>query len=207
MTGGSKTAIDLETQPGWVFWITGLSGSGKSTIGWLLFQKLRSHCRNAVFLDGDELRRVFGSESGYSLEERRTCARRYSHLGRMLSEQGLHVVLATISMFHETRKWNRANLPKYFEIYLRAPMNVLIARDSRGLYEQARSGEAAQVVGADLPFEEPVNPDLVIDNDGSEAPEDIAAQIWILVRPNLDCVQIEKPPADCAGRTGKHLVD
>ena len=157
---------------GRVFWITGLPGSGKTTVGRLLATSLRAARASTVLLDGDVLRDAFEHDLGYSVEDRRRWARRYARLSRMLAEQGLEVVVATVSMFEEVRRWNREHLPRYIEVYLRAPLEVRVGRDRRALYG------ASEVVGVDVPWEEPVTPDLVIDNDGSLPPEEIVARIW-----------------------------
>ncbi len=176
MTGGPDFRESAAPAGGWVFWFTGLSGSGKTTVGGLFFEKLRSHRANSVFLDGNVLREVFGNDLGYSVEDRRKCAWRYCRLTSMLAAQGLHVVIATISMFHECRSWNRTNIQRYFEVYLRVSAAELAARDTRGLYRDG-AGQGP-VVGLDLPFEEPDSADLVIDNNGDRPAQNIAAEIW-----------------------------
>ncbi|HEV8130453.1 MAG TPA: adenylyl-sulfate kinase [Acidobacteriota bacterium] len=171
-----------DAPPGWVFWITGLSGSGKTTIGHLVFQQLRSRCAPSVFLDGNLLRDVFENDLGYSLEERKQCARRYCRLSRMLAHQGLHVVVATISMFHQCRRWNRKHIPNYYEIYLRAPLDSLTKRERGEFYRKAFAGELRQVVGVDLPFEEPLSADLIIDTGGSMTVQCAADYVWERIR-------------------------
>ena len=174
--------IKREGKAGWVFWVTGLSGSGKTTIGELFFQHLRRRAVNSVFLDGDVLRQVFGGDLGYTLEDRRKCAERYSRISAMLAGQGVNVVIATISMFHECRRWNRNNLPHYFEIYLRVPRDILsLRRRPANAGADPEWSRMESVVGWDLPFEEPLNPDQIIDNDGAMAPQDVADSIWCKV--------------------------
>ena len=102
---------------------------------------------------------------------------RNARLCRMLSEQGIDVVCATISLFRECQEWNRAHVARYCEIYLRVPMEVLVQRDQKQLYSRALRGEITDVMGVDLPIEEPSRPDIVIDNDGRQAPSDIAGDI------------------------------
>jgi adenylylsulfate kinase len=164
-------------QQGTVYWFTGLSGAGKTTLGKLFFAQLQAQKPNVVYCDGDTLREVFGQDLGHGLDDRLKLALRYSRLCKMLADQGLDVVCATISMFHEVREWNRANLPRYKEIYVRVPIEVLIQRDQKGLYSRAQRGEVTDVMGIDLPVEAPANPDMVVDNDGAEPPETIVARI------------------------------
>lgn len=160
-----------------VYWITGLSGAGKTTIGRILFDKLRASRPNTVFLDGDELREVFGGAFGYTEAERRRCAMSYSKLCSMLSRQGVNVVICTISMFDEVRAWNRDNIPGYIEVYVRVSMDVLRERDSKNIYSAASSGALDDVYGVSLRYEEPKSPDIIIENDGSTAPEILAQRI------------------------------
>lgn len=156
---------------GTVYWFTGLAGAGKTTLGRLFYARLRQNRPNVLFLDGDVLREVFGHPAAHTLEERRALAMQYARLCRMLSDQGLDVVIATISLFHEVQEWNRKHLGAYREIFVRAPLEVLLERDQKQLYSRAQRGEISQVMGVDLPVEEPRNPDLILDNDGRRPPE------------------------------------
>ena len=159
---------------GIVFWLTGLSGAGKTTIGKLLYEKLKKKKPNVVFLDGDILREVFGNDLGYNLEDRRKSAMRNAKLCKMLSDQDQIVICCTISMFDEVRKWNRNNIEHYKEIYLQVPESVLIARNQKGLY----SGDSlADIVGFGINMEEPKNPDMRIVNDGNFSVDTIVEKI------------------------------
>lgn len=156
---------------GTVYWITGLSGAGKTTIGSLFFEKMKAEYPNTVFFDGDMLRNAFGNDLGYSEEERRKCAMRYSRLCKLLQEQDINVICCTISMFDEIRDWNRHNINNYMEIYVKVPMKILHERNQKGLYSAAKNGIDNDVAGIQVEAELPKNPDLVLENDGSITPE------------------------------------
>lgn len=149
---------------GSVYWITGLSGAGKTTIGKLLYRKLKSIKPNLVFLDGDIMREVFGNTAGYTLPERKQLAMKYSRLCKILSEQGIDVICATISLFKDVHDFNRRHLKKYFEIYIECHIEELIKRDQKGIYSHALAGKGGPVMGLNLAYDMPVKSDLVIEN-------------------------------------------
>ena len=150
-----------------VIWITGLSGSGKSTLALYAVRRLRAEGRPVVMLDGDEMREVFCAVSpnieNFGREARLAMAMRYAQLCKLISEQGLIVVIATISLFRELHAWNRTHLPGYFEVYLKVPFDELRRRDSKGIYSRFDSGKLANVAGLDLAIDEPEAADWVVD--------------------------------------------
>lgn len=157
----------LTTEPGRVIWITGLSGAGKSTLASEVVKRLRARGDAVVMLDGDELREVFGAASinvqNHGREGRLSLAHQYAYLCRVIADQGLTVVIATISLFKEIHAWNRLNLPGYFEVYLKVPMDELRRRDSKDIYRRFDAGEVADVAGLDLPIDEPETADWVVE--------------------------------------------
>lgn len=153
---------------GCVYWITGLSGAGKTSIGSAFYKKLKMKLPNTVFLDGDVLREVFGNDLGYTREERIKCARRYSKLCKMLQEQDLNVICCTISMFDCIREWNREHIESYYEIYIKVSMEELTRRNQKGLYTADTQNVRDDVAGLRVKVEEPKNPDLVIENEGKD---------------------------------------
>lgn len=163
---------------GRLFWITGLSGAGKTTIGTGVYEKLKAQYSGTVIFDGDALREAFGNDLGYSKEERLACAMRYARLSRLLVEQGIFVVCCTISMFESVRRWSRENIRNYTEIYIEVPMEVLQLRNQKNLYSDNKDGSLQNVVGLDLQLELPGNPDICVMNDGERSTGELVEEIW-----------------------------
>ena len=152
---------------GSVIWITGLSGAGKSTLAHETVARLRANGEAVVLLDGDELREVFDAtvenKENHGREGRLALAMQYAHLCRVIATQGLTVVIATISLFREVHAWNRSNLPGYFELYLKVPVEELRRRDPKGIYRRFDTGELTNVAGLDLPIDEPKTADWMVE--------------------------------------------
>lgn len=178
---GRNHAVTEIEQPPTVIWITGLSASGKSTLAGEVVRRLRSRGRAAVMLDGDELREVFGvataNEINHGREARLVLAMQYSHLCRVIANQGLMVVIATISLFNEVHAWNRNNLPGYFEVYLRVPVDELRRRDPKGIYRRFDAGELTDVAGLDLAVDEPEAADWIVEFAPEQTVEMLADQL------------------------------
>lgn len=150
-----------------VVWLIGLSGSGKSTLANEITLGANKLGSKTVLLDGDVVRDIFGNDLGYSKEERLINAQRICQLSKFLDEQGINVVTAILSLFPETRDWNRNNIKNYYEIFIDSPLEDLISRDSKGIYAKFNKGEISEVVGMDIDFIRPKKSDLIIDNTGS----------------------------------------
>ena len=152
---------------GQVIWITGLSGAGKSTLAYEVVDRLRLAGNSVVVLDGDELRHVFGATApnaqNHDRDSRMSLAMQYAQLCKLIADQGLTVVIATISLFREVHSWNRANLPCYFEVYLKVPFEELRRRDPKGIYRRFDTGELTNVAGLDLSIDEPVAADWLVE--------------------------------------------
>ncbi len=160
------------SQKGTVYFFTGLSGAGKTTLGKLFYEHLKEKKPNVVRLDGDIIRPVYCEDIGYSDADRRKGAARSFRVCKMLADQGIDVVCCSISMYNEIRQWNRENIENYKEIYIRVQKETLLKRNQKGLYTSGKN-----VVGVDLPFDEPKTPDVIVQNDGQETPEEIVARL------------------------------
>lgn len=161
------------SEKGTVYFFTGLSGAGKSTIGGLFYQKLKAIKPNVFLYDGDQMRPILFENVGYTMEERLKACWRGFGLCKALADQGIDVVCCAVAMHSECREWNRANMAKYKEIYLKVKKETLFLRDQKGLYS---SGEK-NLMGIDLPFDEPKSPDVIIENDGDKTPEEIVQEL------------------------------
>ncbi len=154
-----------------VIWIIGLSGSGKTTLANKIVgdanEMLSAESKKTVLIDGDVIREVFDHDIGYSMQDRLTNAKRICQLGKFLDSQGINVVCAILSIFPETRKWNRENIEDYYEVFIDTPIETLVSRDSKGIYRKFKNAEITEVAGMDIDFPVPKSADLVIDNDAS----------------------------------------
>jgi adenylylsulfate kinase-like enzyme len=178
MARSSSGELTTEGAPGTAYWVTGLPGVGKTTLARALAHRLNAEGRPVLRLDGDKLREVFGGRHGYSQSDRHALALTYARLCREVSDQGHDVVCSTVSMFHDVRRWSRANIPHYCEIYLDAPIDVLAKRHPKGLYAAALAGRIRNVPGVDLAVETPEAPDLIIHDNGEKAPEAVADELF-----------------------------
>lgn len=159
---------------GTFYFFTGLAGAGKTTIGRLFYKELKKRQDNILLFDGDIIRSA-RHETDYSNEARLESCRRGMGMYKLITDQGFDVISCGIAMFDEVRDWFRANIENYREIYIKASMETLCRRDQKGLY----SSGAKQVVGVDLPYEEPKHPDVLIENDGAETPEEIVHRLLL----------------------------
>ena len=151
---------------GQVIWITGLSGAGKSTIAKKVIGYLTERHDCCLLLDGDKVRLAINENLSHSPEDR------VINASKMLAEQNIIVVVATMSLYEEIHDWNRANLPNYTEVFIDVPISALIERDAKGLYAKFTQKGEKHVPGLDIPYHRPSNPDLVIDN--SEHRDDLS---------------------------------
>jgi len=160
-----------------VIWITGMSGSGKTTLAVALRNLVKPAHQHTVLLDGDAIRAAFGSGLGYSEPERVTQIQRIQNFAKVLADQELIVIVAALYAHKDLLTWNRHNFPGYFEVYLEASKALLKRRDQKNLYSKARFGEIKDVVGIDIPWHAPENPDCLFKADSETDPGEMARQV------------------------------
>ena len=155
-----------------IIWFTGLSGSGKSTMAHALEDKLHQNRIRTYVLDGDNIRRGLCNDLGFSNEDRTENIRRVGEVSKLLMEAGLIVSSAFISPFIKDRKVVRdmVNKGEFIEIFCNAPLDICEARDVKGFYKKARTGELSDFTGISSPYEAPTDPELILDtsNDSIE---------------------------------------
>lgn len=172
----------LKAQRGQVVWLTGLSGAGKSTIANLVEKRLHALGRHTYLLDGDNVRHGLNKDLGFTEEDRVENIRRVAEVAKLMVDAGLIVLTAFISPFRAERQLARDILEpgEFIEVFVDTPLAVAEARDVKGLYKKARSGQLKNFTGVDSPYEAPESPELRIDTtaiDPVEAAERIVA--WL----------------------------
>ncbi len=158
--------VKLLNQKGVTIWLTGLSGSGKSTIAVELEHALIENRHQAYILDGDNIRHDLNKNLGFSPEDRTENIRRIGEVAKLFTDAGIITITAFISPYREDRDAVRKllNNGEFIEVYVKCPLDVCEERDTKGLYKKARAGEVKDFTGISAPYEEPLNPELTIDS-------------------------------------------
>jgi sulfate adenylyltransferase/3'-phosphoadenosine 5'-phosphosulfate synthase len=167
---------------GFVVWFTGLSGAGKSTIANALQAELARRGRHVELLDGDEVRTHLSKGLGFSKEDRDTNIRRIGYVARLVARSGGVAITAAISPYRDVRDEVRLQTQGFVEVFVRAPLDTLVERDTKGLYRKAISGEIANFTGVSDPYEEPLHPEVVCDTSVETLEQSVAKVIAALER-------------------------
>ena len=157
----------LLKQKGVVLWFTGLSGSGKSTIANEVSYKLHEIGKLSYILDGDNIRHGLNKNLGFSPEDRKENIRRISEVANLFADAGIITITAFISPYRVDRDFCRSLVGegRFIEIYAKASLDTCEKRDPKGMYKKVRAGLIKEFTGISAPYEEPLNPELVIDTD------------------------------------------
>ena len=148
-----------------VIWITGIPASGKTTIANLLKTYLQTKNIPVDMLDGDEIRATLSKDLGFSEQDRKEHNRRIIFIAKLLAKNGITTIIPLISPYRETRELARKEIPNFVEVYVKASVDTCIKRDPKGLYKKAQAGQITNLTGLQSPYEEPKNPELVLDTE------------------------------------------
>ncbi len=153
----------------WALWITGLPASGKSTVTAALGAQLAARGVHPIVLESDALRKILEIGHPYSMEGRETFYRQMADLGALLVRQGFPVIFDATANRLAYRERARREIPQFLEVYVDVPLETCMARDPKGIYRGAASGEATNVPGLQDPYEPPPSPDVLIHGEDPEA--------------------------------------
>ncbi len=194
--GGSRShTAGLAAQAGFVVWFTGLSGAGKSTLAEALRRRI-SGGRPVQILDGDEVRTNLSQGLGFSKDDRDANIRRIGFVARLLARNGVPAITAAISPYaavrQEVRRLTEEGGVAFIEVYVEAPLEVLVERDVKGLYRKALAGEIEHFTGVSDPYEPPTSPDVVVHSDRERVDESVARIVQVLLERGLLTLSADK---------------
>src|SRR5512146_3338443 len=165
---------------GFTLWFTGLSGAGKSTLANLAAEELRARSHRVEVLDGDEVRTNLSRGLGFSKEDRDINIRRIGYVAHLLARNGVIAISAAISPYRNVRDEVRQQHRNFLEVYVKCPLTILVERDVKGLYRKALNGDIPNFTGVSDPYEQPLNPELVIETNRESREESLAKLIGTL---------------------------
>jgi adenylylsulfate kinase len=181
---------------GATLWFTGLSASGKSTVAHEVEDQLYNRETRSYVLDGDNIRHRLNRDLGFSPEDRKENIRRIGEVAHLFNEVGFIVLCAFISPYRADRQAVRdlQDDGSFFEVFCRCPIEVCELRDPKGLYKKARAGEIADFTGLSAPYEEPQNPELILDTDQETIKESAEKVINFLIEKDIIVRPVVEPP-------------
>ncbi len=161
----------MSRSKGFVIWLTGLPGAGKTTIAKNLIPKLEAYGLKVESLDGDEVRRQLSPDLGFSKAERELHARRVVYLSKLLARHGIVSIVSLISPYREFRAYARNEIKDFVEVYVKATLETCIKRDPKGLYKKALNGEITDLTGLQDVYEEPLNAEVTVETEKESVEE------------------------------------
>jgi len=150
---------------GFTLWFTGLSGSGKSALADAVAEDLKKKGMKVERLDGDIVRKSLTKDLGFTEEDRNMNIERVTFVAKLLTRNGVAVLASFISPYNKIRAYSRKEIGDYILVYVKCSLEVCEERDPKGMYAKARAGEIKNFTGVDHPFEEPNNPDIIVETD------------------------------------------
>lgn len=167
-------------QKGFTLWLTGLSGAGKTTLATRLEKELKQRGLKVEVLDGDIVRGNLNQDLGFSKKDRLTNIKRVAFVAKLLARNDIIVIASFISPYSEMRSYCRNEIGNFMEVYVKCPLEVLIERDTKGLYKKALSGQIPDFTGISAPYEEPLNPEIILETDKETVEESTCkVMVWL----------------------------
>ena len=168
---------------GLVVWLTGLSGSGKSTVSQFVDATLSNTGFQTIVLDGDNLRHGLCNDLGFSIADRNENVRRVGEVARLFLEQGIIVLVALVSPIRETRDQVKHSFAEsdFVEVYCKCSLAICKERDPKGLYAKAENGKITEFTGISSPYEEPLNPELILQTSRESIEESVAHLTQLII--------------------------
>ncbi len=185
-------AYGRRESPGLTIWLTGLSGAGKTTLAERLTPELEHRGYRVESLDGDVVRTHLSKGLGFTREDRDENIRRIAWVAALGTRHGATMLVSAISPYAAGRREAREQIGEFVEVYVKCSLDKLIERDPKGLYARALAGEIENFTGVSDPYEEPVNPEIVVETD-MESVDESAARIL----ERLECLGYLAPVSDC----------
>ena len=161
-----------------MFWVTGLSGSGKTTISKNIKNKISELYGPTIIISGDDLRKIFNLR-GYSYSERLIINKKFRKLAKFVVNQKINLIFAIVGMFHEARSWNKKNIENYVEIYIKSNIKSIIKTNKKKIYKKKDIGD---IVGIDITPELPKKPDIIINNNFKTSMNNLSTQLLKKIR-------------------------
>ena len=188
---------------GFTIWFTGLSGSGKTTIAQIITGWLKKAGHKVEMLDGDIIRTNLSKGLGFSKEGRDENIKRVGFVCDLLTRNDVIAIAVCISPYRAVRDFNRKRIGNFFEVYTKCNLKECIKRDPKGMYKKALAGEIKNYTGIDDPYEEPLNPEVVVETD-KETPDQSAEKVMKCLE-GLDF--LEKKEADVPRKEEKKIKE
>jgi adenylylsulfate kinase len=170
------STVEHKQQPAFAVWITGLPASGKSTVTAALAEQLHGLGIDFTVLESDVLRKAFSASPSYDEQDREYFYGSLAFIGRTFTEHGIAVIFDATANRRSYRQRARMEIPRFVEVFVECPLEVCVRRDPKGIYRQAREGNATHVPGFQAVYEAPESPDIVVHGD-RDTPEQAARDI------------------------------